>query len=293
MPSNYSQLKIQLMATGENSGTWGDVTNTNLGTAVEDAISGYGTANFTANAQLDLPWLDTNGPQVARNLVLNVTSAVALVGTQNLVVPTFEKQYLIYNNTTGGQSITVKTAAGTGVVVPNGGKVFLYVDGTNVIPAINALPLSATTTVRLPTADGTNGDVLTTNGTGTLSWSPIPTVVPGVNNIGYQNVPQNSQSANYTLVLSDSGKHIYHPSSDTTARTFTIPANSSVPFPIGTAIGFVNDTGAGVVTIAITSDTLVAAGTGLTGSRTLGVSSLATAIKITSTKWIISGNSLT
>jgi hypothetical protein len=183
MPSNYSQLKIQLMATGENSGTWGDVTNTNLGTAIEDAIAGYGTAEFAANAELELPWLDTNGYQVARNLVLNVTSSVTLVGTQNLVVPTFEKQYLIYNNTTGGQSITVKTAAGTGVVVPNGSKVSLYVDGTDVIPAINSLPLSATTTVKLPTTDGSNGSLLSTNGTGVLSWVQV---APGVNNIGYQ-----------------------------------------------------------------------------------------------------------
>lgn len=283
MASEYSQLKIQLMATGENSGTWGDVTNVNLGTAIEDAISGYGTAEFTANAELELPWLDTNGYQVARNLVLNVTSSVSLSASQNLVVPTFEKQYLVYNNTTGGQSITVKTAAGTGVVVPNGGKVFLYVDGTNVIPAVNSLPLSSTVTVKLPTTDGTNGEALTTNGAGVLNWSQV----------GYQNIPQNIQSSNYTLVLSDSGKHIFHPASDASTRTWTIPSNVSVPFPIGTAIGFITDAGAGAITIAINSDTLIAAGTGLTGSRTLATNSIATAIKITSTKWIISGVILT
>jgi hypothetical protein len=293
MASTYSSLKIQLMGTGDNSGTWGDVTNTNLGTAIEEAITGYGTANFSTDAALTLTLTDTNTAQTARNLVLNVTSGVSLTATQNLVVPTIEKQYYVFNNTSGGQAINVKTSAGTGVIVPNGGKAVVFVDGVNVVPAINSLPVSATVTYKLPTTDGTNGDVLATNGTGTLSWYQIPTVVPGSDNVGYQNVPQNSQSANYTLVLSDSGKHIYHPSADTTARTFTIPANASVAFPIGTAIGFVNDTGAGVVTIAITSDTLIAAGTGLTGSRTLATSSIATAIKITSTKWMISGNSLT
>lgn len=107
------------------------------------------------------------------------------------------------------------------------------------------------------------------------------------------NIRQNSQSADYTLVLTDAEKHIYHPSADTTARTWTIPANASVAFPIGTAVTFVNDSLAGVVTIAITSDTLMLAGAGSTGSRTLAACGIATALKITSTKWIISGSGLT
>lgn len=106
-------------------------------------------------------------------------------------------------------------------------------------------------------------------------------------------IPQNSQSAAYTLVASDSGKHILHPSADTTARTFTIPANASVPYTIGTAVTFVNQNSAGVVTIAITSDTMRLAGAGTTGSRTLAANGVATAMKITSTEWIISGNGLT
>lgn len=112
-------------------------------------------------------------------------------------------------------------------------------------------------------------------------------------NIGYLNIPQNSQSAAYTCVLTDAGKHILHPSADTTARTFTIPANSSVAFPVGTTITFVNQNGAGVVTIAITTDTMRLAGAGTTGSRTLAANGVATAIKLTSTEWIISGVGLT
>jgi hypothetical protein len=80
---------------------------------------------------------------------------------------------------------------------------------------------------------------------------------------------QNSQSAAYTTVLADAGKHIYHPSADTTARTWTIDSNTNVAYPIGTAITFVNDISAGVITIAITSDTMYLAGAGTTGSRTL------------------------
>lgn len=110
--------------------------------------------------------------------------------------------------------------------------------------------------------------------------------------LGYLNIPQNSQSAAYTLVLADAGKHIFHPSSDNNARTFTIPANSSVAYPIGTAITFINMSAANV-TIAITTDTMYLSSAGTTGSRTLAQYGSATAIKITSTNWIISGSGLT
>lgn len=105
-------------------------------------------------------------------------------------------------------------------------------------------------------------------------------------------VPQNSKSAAYTTVLSDGEKHLLHPSADTTARTFTIDSNANVPYPIGTAITFVNQNGAGVLSIAITSDTLRLAGPGTTGTRSLAANGIATALKITSTEWIISGAGL-
>lgn len=106
-------------------------------------------------------------------------------------------------------------------------------------------------------------------------------------------IPQNSQSGAYTLVMSDKGKHILHPSADTTSRTWTIPANGTVAFPIGTAVTFVNQSGAGAITIAITTDTMRLAGAGTTGNRTLAANGIATAVKITSTEWIISGTGLT
>ena len=115
----------------------------------------------------------------------------------------------------------------------------------------------------------------------------------GTNAVGYKNIPQNSKSTAYTLVLADAGKHILHPSADTTARTMTIPDNSSVPYPIGTALTFVNQASAGVMTIAITTDTMRLAGAGTTGSRTLAANGIATALKLTSTEWIISGTGLT
>lgn len=111
--------------------------------------------------------------------------------------------------------------------------------------------------------------------------------------VGFRNIPQNAQSTAYSLVLTDAGKHILHPSADTTARIFTIPANASVAFPIGSAITFVNQVSAGVLTIAITTDTMRLAGAGTTGSRTLAANGVATAIKLTATEWIISGTGLT
>lgn len=111
--------------------------------------------------------------------------------------------------------------------------------------------------------------------------------------LGYMNIPQNIQSAAYTTVLADQGGHILHPSADTTARTFTIDSNANVPYPIGTALTFINQNAAGVVTIAINTDTMRLAGAGTTGSRTLAANGLATAIKLTSTEWIISGTGLT
>jgi hypothetical protein len=116
--------------------------------------------------------------------------------------------------------------------------------------------------------------------------------VDGTNGVGYINIPQNSQSAAYTLVAADAGKHIFHPSTDANARTFTIPANGSVAYPIGTAISFVNMTSQ-VVSIAITTDTMYLAGTGTTGTRSLAQYGTATALKIESNKWIISGAGLT
>ena len=110
--------------------------------------------------------------------------------------------------------------------------------------------------------------------------------------LGYLNVPVNSQSAAYTLVDTDAGKAILHPSTDANARTFTIPANSSVAYEVGTVLTFINMTSQ-VVTISITTDTLYLAGTGTTGSRSLAQYGMATAIKLTSTTWLISGTGLT
>jgi hypothetical protein len=170
--------------------------------------------------------------------------------------------------------------------------------GTNVATFL-ATPSSANLAAALTDETGSGANVFATSPTlvtpvlGTPSSGTLSScTVDGTNGVGYINIPQNSQSAAYTLVAADAGKHILHPSTDANARTFTIPANSSVAYPIGTAISFVNMTSQ-VVSIAITTDTMYLAGTGTTGTRSLAQYGTATALKMTSTTWIISGAGLT
>jgi len=151
--------------------------------------------------------------------------------------------------------------------------------------------LNATWTKVLALAGGTltgalilQADPVTALGAATKQYVDGKVGTPGI-------IPENSQSANYTLVLGDAGQFIYHPATDNNARTFTIPANASVAYTIGTVISFVNMIN--TVTIAITTDTMTLAGTGTTGSRTLAANGTCTAIKIGTTAWIISGTNLT
>jgi hypothetical protein len=110
---------------------------------------------------------------------------------------------------------------------------------------------------------------------------------PTLYTAGYVNLPQNAQPNNYTTAGSDSGKSIYHASGS--AHTYTIPANASVPYTLGTTLTFVNGPASGVLTIAINSDTLVWANNNTTGSRSLAAGGVATAIKSANTVWQISG----
>lgn len=131
-----------------------------------------------------------------------------------------------------------------------------------------------------------NGGALGTPSSGALTNC----TADGANLVGFRNIPQRASSVDTTTVAGDAGGHLYHPVSDDNPRTFTIDANTDVPYVVGTAITFINDQN--TLTIAIDSDTLVWAEDGSTGSRTLAENGMATAIKVTSTRWIISGTGL-
>ena len=151
MPSTYSDLKIELIATGEQSGTWGTTTNTNLGTALQEAITGSADVTF-ASGQVTLTLTDTNASQTARNLRLNLTGTSG--GAQNLIVPAIEKLYLVNNGC--ADTITVKNSTGTGIGVPAGKSMFVYNDGSNVVDATTHLS-SLTLGTDLAVADGGTG----------------------------------------------------------------------------------------------------------------------------------------
>lgn len=306
MASTYSDLKIELIGTGDQTGTWGTTTNNNFSIAISEAITGSADVSFSS-ADVTVTLTDTNAAQTARNLRLNLTGTSG--GARELILGSgcqIEKLYLINNGL--ADAVTVKNTGGTGIAVPAGKSMFVYNNATNVVDAITHLS-SLTLGSALPVASGGTG-VTSSTGSTNVVLSNSPTLVTpvlgtpssgtlssctvdGTDAVGFRNIPQNSQSAAYTLVLTDSGKQIFHPSADTTARTFTIPANSSVAYPVGTAITFINQNAAGVVTIAITTDTMRLAVDGTTGSRTLAANGIATCIKLTSTEWIISGAGLT
>jgi hypothetical protein len=129
MASTYSSLKIELIGTGEQEGIWGNTTNVNLGTAIEQAITGSGDVTF-ASADVTLTLTNNNAAQVARNLRLVCVGVSD--GARQLVVPAIEKQYIIQNDL--ADTVTIKPPGGaTGVAVPAGKTMTVFNNGTNIV----------------------------------------------------------------------------------------------------------------------------------------------------------------
>jgi hypothetical protein len=142
MSSTYTpNLKIELMATGDQVNDWGTTTNSNFENGLEQAIVGRGVVEYTSDANKTITLTESNTSQDARNLFLYVDTDVSttLTATRDLIVPTIEKTYIVHNDTAGAQSIRVKTSGGTGITIPNGKKVLLYVNGVDVIEQLNYL----------------------------------------------------------------------------------------------------------------------------------------------------------
>jgi len=151
MASTYSSLKIQLMTTGENLSTWGIVTNTNLGTALEEAIAGSADVAFSSS-DVTLTLSDSNATQAARNMRLNLTGTSG--GARVLNVPAIEKMYVVKNGL--ADACTVKVSGQTGVAVPAGKSMLLFNNGTDVVDAVTHLS-SLTLASALPVASGGTG----------------------------------------------------------------------------------------------------------------------------------------
>ena len=170
MASSYSStLGIELMVTGEKSGTWGDITNTNLN--IVEQSQGYLSKSIAGGAQTTVLTITDGSTSTsdARNLIIELTGTIT--GNQIVTVPdNIEKSYIFKNNTTGTFTVEVKTASGTGFTfsTTDKGTRFAYTNGTDLID-VNA----AFTTISqftLPTADGTSGQAILTNGSGALSF---------------------------------------------------------------------------------------------------------------------------
>jgi len=135
MASTYSDLKFQLMATGENSGTWGNVVNDNFSIAIEEAIAESTDVAISSGSDTTISLTNTNATQPARHFRLNLTGTSS--GTDSCIVPAIEKPYLVTN--AANAAVTVKVSGQTGVSVPSGKTMWLYINGTDVINAVTAV----------------------------------------------------------------------------------------------------------------------------------------------------------
>ena len=171
MASTFSDLGIELMATGENSGTWGDKTNTNLN-LVQQAIAGYQEVSIAGGAQTTALAMTDATISNARNAVIKFTGTIT--GNQIVTIPnSIEKTYTIINGTSGSFTVQFKTVSGTGFTfsTTDKGSRMCYSDGTNVVD-INAL-FNTINQFRVPTADGNSGDAIITDGSSNLSFSNL------------------------------------------------------------------------------------------------------------------------
>ena len=291
-----------------------------LNATTKTIVAALSGAITTTNPVFTAAFADNNGStftESASDGALNGVTSVTLISAPAASTQRVIKSITIQNADTA--AVTVTLSYNNNATLRTIVKVTLAVgdtwttDGTfdsngSLKGTIGTVNLATGVTGTLAVANGGTG-VTTSTGTGNVVLSTSPTfttpalgtpasgtlsscTVDGTNLVGFLNIPQNSQSAAYTLVLADAGKHIFHPSGDANARTYTIPANSSVAYTIGTAITFINMTSQ-VVTIAITTDTMYLSSAGTTGSRSLAQYGSATAVKMTSTTWLISGSGLT
>jgi hypothetical protein len=301
MATISSNLRLTLIGTGEQAGTWGTTTNTNLGTLLEQAICGYTTQVISDVGDTTITIPD-GASGTGRYMYIELTGA--LTGARDLIVPAYTKLYYIYNNTTGGYAVTVKVSGLTGVSVPNGAKTLLVCNGTDIVNAqsyLSTLTLGSALTV----ANGGTGATSITglakgNGTAAFTAAVAGTdyVAPGgalgtpssgtltnctadgTNPVGFRNIPA---SANTTLAVGDVGKCI------TATGTITIP-NST--FSAGDAVSIFNNS-SGSITLSSSLTTTYLAGTSTTGStRTLATRGLATVYFISPTVAVISGAGL-
>jgi len=251
----------------KTTGSFGTITigGTNASAIAIGNATNTATANLISSTSINL-----NSPAVNSN-----AATLALFATPTTITIGVAATSL----TIGGSTATLTQNLGTGATVSA---------ATKTINIGTAGVSGSTTTISIGSSVSGATSSITLSGNSTIT--PATAVAAtSATTAGYIGMPQNSQSGAYTLVAGDAGKHIYY---TVTGQTATIPANGTVAFQIGTTITFINPASVST-SIAITTDTMYLAGTGTTGTRTLAAYGMATAVKITATSWIISGNGLT
>jgi len=248
MASTYSDLKFELIGTGDQAGTWGATTNTNLGTAIQQAITGTVDIAFSSG-DVTLTLTDTNAAQNARALRLNLTGTSG--GARNLIVPAIAKQYIVNNGL--ADAVTVKNSSGTGIAVAAGKTMLVFNNATNVVDVTNYLS-SLALGAALPVTSGGTG-VTTSTGTGAVVLSNTPTLVTptlGVASATTVNkVTLTAPATGSTLTIAD-GKTLTASNSITLAGT----DSTTMTFPaISSKIGYLNLPAVGTKTASYTLTT--------------------------------------
>ena len=177
MSSTYSKYKLALIDTGTEAGQWGTITNANLGSSsagvyqgIEQAIGGKATIDLSAGGTIALSLTDSNAAQDARALFFDLGGSPG--GAVTLQVPAIQKMYVVKNGS--GQTVTVEISGGTGVAVPDSSTAVVYADGTNVVTAVNYIPVLTTPNLTATTADINGGTI---DGASLGATTPITSIV--------------------------------------------------------------------------------------------------------------------
>jgi len=231
MASTYStNLKIELIATGEQAGTWGTTTTTNLGTALEQSIVGKADVAMSSTT-ITLTLTNSNAAQDARAIYLNLTGSPG--GAAVLEVPAVEKPYIVKNGS--DQQVTIKVSGQTGVPIPTGKTALVYNNGTDVVTAIDFIP-SLVLGAALPVASGGTG-ATTSTGSGAVVLATSPTLVTPVLGVAsatsVNKVAVTAPATSATLTLADGSSLI---TSGGHSLTITTTASTSVTLPTSGAL---------------------------------------------------------